>query len=831
MTSVGDTEMVAQTPTSGSEANGKGAQPGVGQSSDRPKMPARTTESADASWRDRLRRFHLTGEGAEDGAGPLVPASLVGFFDSEQQLSEYPLVLSDAEASPVAQPLADRIRQCLEQMAGSSGSPSLLSGHASRLVWAFARTMGAAPGGVPLADVVDGACKRFLADFEVSPEASTALESEVERFQSALCTDGVLVDLGPHTPFALYRAVLRRSRGPRLSSFVDETRAVVARLSDVLRVDDAHGPDATQPDALLASLGSTASEFFNAEAISPVAGARRGTKRMSEARRARVENILAVLRAWLSCNPSASDLIVVHAGNMGTAMDTEGVKAMEHEDVLGTAAAAFDAEMTQIVEVVRAARAGRLEADGEYVEDLHDSTMSRMDWQSLTADELLTGTPVAVVEAPGRLRNTSLASFSNLLRSGRAIHVLVVDDERMPTGGGFSDYGFELGHFVIAHREAFALQSSVATPAHLISGLTELTATVRTAIAVVAAPPASREASPWLRLVSAVEARALPVFRYDPGAGPSFAHRFDVSDNPQSGRAWPVHSVVYLDGEGAEQSMECAFGFGDAAALESSLRGHFWVIPAQAWSEEQRTLDELVAASEQHPALGTPFIWVVDQDGGLARAVVSREVMMGALDLASSWRTLQELGGLNNEHVHRALEAERAAAAEMAAAEREALQAEHLEELERVRAAAAADAMGGLVDVLLNLDTVPNAEGGDGAAGRSVAAVPTAPAAQAETVAVPAAEEEEEEEDVTFDDPWIDSGLCTTCNECTNINSALFKYNGDDQAYLADLNAGTYAQMVAAALKCPARCIHPGAPRAGDDTATDELRAQAAKFG
>ena len=51
----------------------------------------------------------------------------------------------------------------------------------------------------------------------------------------------------------------------------------------------------------------------------------------------------------------------------------------------------------------------------------------------------------------------------------------------------------------------------------------------------------------------------------------------------------------------------------------------------------------------------------------------------------------------------------------------------------------------------------------------------------------------------------------------------MFIYNEDKQAVLADLDAGTYADLVIAAEKCPANCIFPGLPRPEDATATLEI--------
>ncbi|HLG04691.1 MAG TPA: ferredoxin, partial [Gemmatimonadales bacterium] len=61
-------------------------------------------------------------------------------------------------------------------------------------------------------------------------------------------------------------------------------------------------------------------------------------------------------------------------------------------------------------------------------------------------------------------------------------------------------------------------------------------------------------------------------------------------------------------------------------------------------------------------------------------------------------------------------------------------------------------------------------------------------------------------------EPYIDTARCTTCNECTNLNARMFAYNADKQAYLKDLTAGTFQQLVVAAERCPVSIIHPGTP-------------------
>ncbi len=60
--------------------------------------------------------------------------------------------------------------------------------------------------------------------------------------------------------------------------------------------------------------------------------------------------------------------------------------------------------------------------------------------------------------------------------------------------------------------------------------------------------------------------------------------------------------------------------------------------------------------------------------------------------------------------------------------------------------------------------------------------------------------------------PWIDTEECTACDECTNLNSALFAYNDNKKAYIKDAHGGPYRDLVKAAERCTARVIHPGLP-------------------
>ena len=61
--------------------------------------------------------------------------------------------------------------------------------------------------------------------------------------------------------------------------------------------------------------------------------------------------------------------------------------------------------------------------------------------------------------------------------------------------------------------------------------------------------------------------------------------------------------------------------------------------------------------------------------------------------------------------------------------------------------------------------------------------------------------------------PWIETELCTSCDECTNLNGNIFVYDGNKKAVIKDPQGGPYTDIVKAAERCTAQVIHPGTPK------------------
>ena len=132
-----------------------------------------------------------------------------------------------------------------------------------------------------------------------------------------------------------------------------------------------------------------------------------------------------------------------------------------------------------------------------------------------------------------------------------------------------------------------------------------------------------------------------------------------------------------------------------------------------------------------------------------------------------------------------------------------------------------------LVELLLN----PQAMNGKPSTALILEALaPAEKAVQQAPAPEPLSAEPAAAESALIEVPFIESELCTSCNDCINLNSVMFQYNDNKEAYIAQVEAGTYLQLVKAAEKCPSSCIHPGLPRRDDKTADEKLIARANKY-
>jgi ferredoxin len=798
--------------------------------SDLPRMPEGEARG-DTTDPDALIRFHLTGEGADAAPQGLRPALTPELLGPERRWQSFPLVLLDGDDAPFAGspvvPLSSLIAQALQTLAAGGDTARILTDQIPRLARAVELALNHGGAGSPLRDVLESARERFVEEFDLSQAGADALREEIDKLEAALPKAGTVFAAGWVALVELYASAIRRERRGADVQFLDEARKLVSRLSELLQIDTSHGPEGSSPEALSGGLGDVGDELMDTTALARSLAKRRGPTRLASARRERMEKARDTLERYLQEAEAAPELLIVHSGAWPEELDLPRVEAVEAASALEKAATVFDERAGRMVEVFRAVRVARLEIDSAYEPDRHDGALARFDWRSVKREELRLFPRVAVLERAESVRRGGIAALSELLRSGRPVHTLLLERPLRKPASALEPSPLEIGYLAAAHHEALVLQSTLAQPEHLDAGLARMAGSPRPAAAVIAVPSAESELPAAVELAVAHEARATPCFRYDPESGDTWADCFDLDGNPQVDEAWPVHELHDLDEEGGKATRVEAFTFAHAAAMEPSFGRHFRRVPPAGWDDMQVEIAEYLTLDDAARRRKLPFIWILDENRHLARAVMTHELAEASRDRSRIWRVFRELAGIDNEHARRAAEAARREAEARAEETREQLLTAHEVELEKIRDGSGQEALERLVNVLMDIESAPAAVAPALEAPAEVGeAAPEAEAAEAPE----AVEEKEEEEGVSFADPYIDSALCTTCNECTNLNSQMFQYNENKQAHIADPSAGTFEQLVKAAEKCPARCIHPGAPREGDASVTDALIQRAAKF-
>lgn len=289
-----------------------------------------------------------------------------------------------------------------------------------------------------------------------------------------------------------------------------------------------------------------------------------------------------------------------------------------------------------------------------------------------------------------------------------------------------------------------------------------------------------------------MQSRAFPAFTYDPAAGPDWATRFALDGNPQPEADWPVHEFGYEDEAHQSVTEPVAFTFVDFVACDPRYGKHFAIVPRAEWNGSMVPAGSGLTGA---PAAAgkIPYLQLVNGDNTLRRALVDEKLIAAAQRCREMWHSLQELGGIHSSQAERLLARERKGWEEQKQREIEALKREAK-------------------------PVVP-------------AAAPAAPvtAAPASAAAKPAVVEATEPAPPS-DDPYIETPRCTTCNECTNLNNRMFAYDANKQAIIADLNAGTYRELVEAAEACQVSIIHPGKPRNPNEPGIADLLKRAEPF-
>lgn len=699
----------------------------------------------------------------------LRPALAARFRDLAELRYDFPVVLlAKPEGDEFAAPLTLVVDRLLEQVAPPEGE-----GDGPRMRLAVLKLEREIRG--LLAQGASGSLHKLweLAAARLGGRGNEALAADLARARKALAVDGEVLDCDADLPgeFLLnaWHVVQRR----KAASFHEDVHRLIVRLGDILVADEVRSANGRGADKLRESVGNVHRQDFDFDVMSRLLERAASRRPLSEARRKRIRSLLVALESQRFF------------------LDESGFTFAYER--CGLALRTFRARYARLRSLARSMAMARLEVDGEYDESRHDALFQQLRQSPLASEELARFPDYLVRVRDSELDPAGRAELIELLASGMPAKVLLqVDDllEDAAFAEGLAAVGARadaICGMAIGLDDVFVLQTAASNlprmQRQLLRGLEyagpALFSVFSGAVGDTSALPA------YLNAAAATESRAFPTYTYDPQKALEGESRFSLENNPQPDRDWPVHGFEYEDAGHQRVKRDLAFTLADFVAADERFARHFLGLPGGKPTPAAEWLDADAAADLE----AAPAIAMIDQDDVLHDVVVDEPIVNLARRGRDRWRRLQKLATLGIPVVREVVK-------------------EVVREVP-VAAPAAAPAA----------QTAPAV-----APGAAPAAAPApAPAAPA----VPAAAEAPKP---SSDEAYIETPRCTTCNECTQLNNRMFAYDANKQAYIADVTAGTYRELVEAAESCQVSIIHPGKPRNPDEPGLEELLERAKPF-
>jgi ferredoxin len=731
--------------------------------------------------------FFLTGRrpsehlDAVDGLN-LRPALFAGYRELTQLRYDFPLVLvAPASDSLFVQSLSGIVDAALAAAARGSDAERMRK-HALRLEQEV-RVLVAGGAAGSLSALWDKAAARLARGAEKAGGDQTLADSR-RRTRAAIKIDGELADCDAALPARLLQHAWSAVQKRKSVEFRKDLDRLVLRLSNILRADFERSEAGRSAKHLKESVGAGFDAAFDFEAMSRLLAKALPKDAFPESRRKRIRGLLDVLSAQQFFPSDAAS--------------AKKAAASKHYcflfDSCADALRAFRERTPKLIELARAIAIAELEIDGQYSEAKHDALFEQFGANGLDPQDLAPFPDYLVCVNADKMQAQEHAQLMEILSSGLPIKVLLqIDDILEDSGkaeGGMSPgmRSRQIANMAIGLNEVYVLQSSSSNLYGFRERMLRGLAYRGPALFSVFSGASAKDSGlpPYLMAAAAMESRAFPAFTYDPSAGANWAARFQLEANSQVDLDWPIQGFTYENEEHQRVSEDLAFTLVDFVASDRRYAKHLARVPREKWNGSMIPVDESLTRERKGLPDKVPSLLMVDADNVLQRVIVDERLIREARRCREMWHSLQELGGVHNSHAEKLLAREKKAWEERMQQEAEA-----------------------------------HAASAPAAAATAAAGAPAAAAA-------PAAAEQEPER--SPDEAYIDTPRCATCNECTNINNKMFVYNDNKQAYIADIKAGTYAQLVEAAENCQVAIIHPGKPVNPNEPGLDELKKRAEAF-
>ena len=779
-----------------------------------------------------LRRFHLGEPSAvastEVPDKTCLPILMNNFRDVRRFRYEYPLLLSPGtNGELIAKPLDEFLK---DAMPDGDSSAKILKDNLAWLETYIRDQVSGQDFATPARDLIVEASAALQKQFDLNDASKETLQADLDQLKESTPLGSYLLPYGPNIALHLLQHSMRQHAQWQHEQLARRIENSVRGLQQLVTIE------AKKTSNGEIKVGEA--KYFDDPSLADALKHRgQGSVLMEKSRLKRIKSTLKSLKAFKIDEHIIH--LVIRQGSFSI-KDSGSLNIVKAADPCAKAMAIYDSTADRLSKLFASLRTAEIEIAGDYDARFHDSWFASFDVEAFSEEEKQMIPAVVAFESAEKIAVQRMQSFSTVLASGKPIQILVYTDPHTNPGqtedllGGLR---VELAYLGIGHRHAIINQASASKVESLLDGFSAAHTSHKTCLHLIHNGFSEPQLlHPWIMASAALESRAQPFIRYDPGTTANTAE-LAFAGNPCPRDDWATNLTSYTNEQGELVEEKFTFTFADYCLLKPELREHFRLVPDGCVSDDLVKVEDYLNASADIRDRQVPFVWSVNADGLMQKLAISRRLAFACRDRLEFWHSLQSLAGVKNIYVEEAVKVSREEEQQQATAEREGLIKEHEEALQQVQSESEAEVMARLTNVLIGLDL-----GSDTllapAPGMTESKTAEAPSAEPktgeavveETVEEKVEEAEDEEDDVSFNDPWIDSPFCTTCDDCMTINKQVFVYNDDRQAIITDATLGTYAQMVEAAELCPAKCIHPGQPLDSSEPNLEELIQRAAAF-
>lgn len=773
-------------------------------------------------------KFHLTGQAEKETStvpsiDKMLPALSYPFLNSNLRY-DFPVIIKNTN-------WINSLKDFIDLQANENSLTGDEKGHFQRTLLKLEKIIKELIAKKSIADfreIWKNAAKILLDSQNSKPQNNDNVKSVLNDISESIDPASKILSFASENASQVIQASRLHSWYKQMSKHVSEIEDLVLKLSHIKEAGLSSSSDQYSAEALHETMGKTGEEEVDFDSLSEIVGKSLKQDILPESRLKRIESVLNTLNNWLKILSSSEN--------------SEKYLAKLEADTVQKALSLYKKEKDELINLFKAIRIARLEKEHRYDESKHDPFFAGFSALYLAEDEWACLPPVLLFFNASKIKGGDKADLIDILSSNMPVKVVLIVDDLYNSSTVYDESSYApgwsavLGKMVLSLNNCFVLQFPLSHAVQLqdeisngilfhgptLYSVYDGYTSVKTGI------------DPYLKSASASESRAFPLFSFNPANGQTWADAFSLEKSSQNESIWPSGKILLKDDDKTNEQL-LHFSLADFLTGIDRYHAHFLPVGRSEWHDEMVNITDYIDPDFKNSSTSVPYIAMADEKGTLYRVVVSKTLCNLCLNARNLWRNLQELGGINNSFVTKKVAEEQKILTQKMETELEKIKTNHNADMQRtiedLTNEIIANIAGGLLsDEMISLTSASSAPAiPKEKPSKKTESTNSEPKA-AEEKEKQAVAEEDDEEEMAFNDPYIDTPLCTSCNDCMNVNSQMFGYDENRQAFVKDPKAGTFKELVTAAEKCPVKIIHPGKPLNPNEPGLDELVKIAEKY-